>query len=389
MHVRVIAVAVLCASITPHATPADAGSRHAKSLSPIACTAGAMSVDSTPVLRIAIATLIDRPNRGVILDDHSIVVITENGHALVGFDSAGRQRWQQRISRAGSGGFSYFSDVLRNTSGQAVVWDHMLHRLSGLDGRGTRTDQRRLRPLPRMELPDGGRTPQHLTISGIMANGQVLATTSWDPRARDGVREDSVDLFRFDVGGTSHRLGRVLLAQQFSRTDPYHVRGKLPFGRVGLIAVSGSSWFYSDGSTFRIERHRIDGAVAGVLSTRHSRRPVNTEAIRRSRLRSLAMVDSALRSSMIRALAAMPYPDTMAAYSDLKVDAAGTLWARIAGPDWEGSTWDLYHPLNGWLMEVRLPPNLRVLDIGRERLLAYHESPGERTALHVYHVCRP
>jgi hypothetical protein len=347
-----------------------------------------VAVDTTPVLRIPFSPLLDRPNRGIVLADHSMLVISHNGQGMVGFDSTGRVRWRHRITPAGSGGFAYFSDLLRDADGRGMLWDHMLHRVSTLDAKGSRLSQRRLTSLPPVMLNDGSRTSQFLTLRGSFSNGTLLATTSSDAQADGEITWDSVDVYRFDVRGSRQVIGRVLLAQRFSRTAPYLVQGRVPFGRAGQLAVRGSSWYYTDGSAFRIERRGIDGRMNGVFTTDRERRPVNADAIRRSRIRALLAVDTTLRRSLYRALETMPYPDSMPAYTDLRFDATGLLWARIGQPEWEPGRWDLFHPARGFLVQVVIPPNLRVLDIGHTRLLAAFENPGAAYELHAYGLCR-
>ena len=350
--------------------------------------ANIVSVDSLPSLRIPIDNLIDRPNLGVLLGHHDVILITRNGRTLVGYDSTGRQRWREDITPGGSGGFAWFTSLLHETPRRVLMWDDASNRLTELDVNGGVHGRRGVDALPKVRIAGGARSRQLLTTLGRFQDGEIIAMTMFGPNGEDGLRYDSAKVVRIDRDGGVKVIGRVLLAQMYTWTAPHLVQGVLPFGRVGRLAVGGSSWYYTDGERFTIERRGRDGALLSTFGVPRARRPVDAEAIRLSRLRALADVDSAHKSSLIRALAWMPYPDTMAAYDDLRFDSSGMLWAKVSAPDWEVGFWDLFSPSGQRLGEVRLPPDLRVLDIIDDALLAYHSEPGGQNELQVYGLRR-
>lgn len=347
-----------------------------------------IQVDTTPWLRIPIAPLAEWPHRGLVTPDHGILLIIDNGRGMIAFDATGAERWSQRITPAGGGAFEWYSDLLRGPDGSALLWDALRDRLTTLNDAGQPRSAFRSTPLPRIKLPSGGRSPQPLMLHGRLTTGELVASNRADRSAEAFIRHDSIGMYRIDSRGRTAPIGRVLQRVRFSRGEPYLVQGTVPFGRTGRIAVTGTSWYYTDGSAFTIERRDARGALTGRFGAAHARRPVDGDAVRRSRLDMLAAVDSILKGSLVRALAAMPYPDSMPAYTDLLADAAGVVWAEVGAPAWEPHTWDLFAARGTPLGEVTLPAYVRVLDISHDALLAVHEVPGGATTLQLHRVGR-
>ncbi len=338
---------------------------------------GQVGVDPEPTLRIPIGHMHEMHHQAVLLADHSIVAIVRNAFDLVAFDSTGRSKWKRTLRPGGVGGFEAFTSVLHAATGQVTVWDNQLSRLTTLDVGNRDHGRRHVDRLPRHRTPGGGMGSQFLVIAGQMADRRLIAAIRERGFSEQGEQVDSTTAFLIDATGKHEPVARLLDQEVFLFRSSPMVSGNLPFGRAGRIVVGTSSWFYTDGSTFAIEQRHPDGRLMATFRADRTRRPVDAEAIRRSRLRAIAGADSVMKSSVIRALAWMPYPDSMPAYSDLQIDAEGVLWARVYTPDWEAGLWDLFDQHGRHLGEVSLPPGLRVLDIGDDALLAYQELPGE------------
>ncbi len=352
---------------------------------------GPITLDTVPTLRITIDPLPERPSLAVVTADHQIIAIASNGRVLIGYDAEGKESWRKSISSNESGGFRFFFSVLHGPRGRIDVWDHLQNRLTSMNATGHVRGQRRIKALPMVTIGGGGRSPQYLVMLGALANGDIIARTSFDPGASavSGVHEDSTEIVRVDAEGTPHVLRETLMAAQFRRSAPYLIQGIVPFGRVGSVGVGDAGWYFTDGTAFTIERRAPDGALLDTFGTPRSRRLVTGADIRTSRLRALADADSTLKPSMVSTLAWMPYPDSMPAYAGLHVDAHGWLWAEVFTPPWEAGHWELFDQAGTPLGTVALPPGLRILDIGEDVLLAYHAEPGGDAELRTYRLMRP
>jgi hypothetical protein len=78
-----------------------------------------------------------------------------------------------------------------------------------------------------------------------------------------------------------------------------------------------------------------------------------------------------------------PIPDSIAGYTDLRVDAAGNLWARhipVSGTDSAAFRYSVFDPRGRLIGDVAIPLALLVYDIGHDYVLGVHyDSLGVQT----------
>jgi hypothetical protein len=81
--------------------------------------------------------------------------------------------------------------------------------------------------------------------------------------------------------------------------------------------------------------------------------------------------DSVTLNRMTRMLGKREFPETLPAYNDLRVDSEGLIWVRAyVLPGVTTATWSIFDADGLLLAELDVPAALRVLDVGRNHLLA-------------------
>lgn len=204
-----------------------------------------------------------------------------------------------------------------------------------------------------------------------------------------GAESDSTTVFRISSHGKLKDIGRMFNTERF-RFDGGHyaVTGPVPFGRSGSFAVSGASWFYTDGSRFEIQQRAPSGRITALISMQRSREPVTPEAVHRFGAARLVRADPVLRRDDSLALAWMRFPTTKPAYTALKIDAARNLWARLWANDDEPATWDVFAPNGHFLGVIGVPPDLDVIEVGNDYLLARYTRVFGVEEVRVYRITR-
>jgi sugar lactone lactonase YvrE len=78
------------------------------------------------------------------------------------------------------------------------------------------------------------------------------------------------------------------------------------------------------------------------------------------------------RPSYRELVESMPDPSTRPAYSDLRVDSEGCVWAaehHSAAERGSATDWEVFAPEGEWLGSVRLPARFKTFEIGEDYVL--------------------
>lgn len=295
-----------------------------------------------------------------------IVVAHRNGRQLTGLDRSGEIAWTLEASPNPGSTFRAFTNLLFTHGTQVMVWDAQVGRFTIIDHAGRTVEHRRIRNPPDATIP-GGRARRFLTMHGQFDDGSHLATVRNNMYSLEGVQRDTTPIYRVTTDGELSELGRRFQAERYLYGGGrYAVFGDLPFGRHGSLAVAGSHWYYTDGARFEIEARDTEGRLRGILRSGRSRQGIELGDILRSRHLTLARANARLKPDVVKSLAWMPYPDSVPAYGDLKVDPHGNLWAAVWAPEWEPTDWDVFSPDLRRLGGVRTPAGFRLLAIGSD-----------------------
>lgn len=352
--------------------------------------AGPIRVDTLPVLRIPVGvdTPLGSPNQAAPLADRSVIYLNHFGRVLVRYDSTGRPKWQLEASPVGAVGFKSFFGIEQSTDGGFLVWDAMSSILTRFDQHGGRSRLMRAQKPPPTRV-SGVISREPLEFQGRFADGRLLTTVRKLGYWQTGAYPESTAVYLVSDKGKLSRITKVLVAERYNHdADKEGFFGDLPFGRHGRIAVLGSDWYYTDGSSFTIEHHRMGSKSVTHISRPGQRIPLDQQTIAAWRNRTLRDTEARLRSAKAKTLAWMPYPDSLPAYSDLLSDHHQSLWAQHGTPPGEPEHWTVFSSTGHHIADVTLPADLRVLDIGSDALLGYHFKKDGSGELLVYRIER-
>jgi hypothetical protein len=205
------------------------------------------------------------------------------------------------------------------------------------------------------------------------------------------VQRDTLEYVVLDRAGEARPLGRFPGPEMLSAGSPAGgllVR-PLPFGRQTLTAARGRRVYVATGDAHELAVYEPGSGLRGLIREDRPRVPVRPEDVRDYR-RTLVTLgaegDAALRRSQEEMLENAPYPAAMPAYTGLKVDPEGNLWAEepLRPGDARGSEWSVISGEGRVRGTVRMPPGLAVKEVGPDWVLGVHvdENEVEHVRLH-------
>lgn len=324
------------------------------------------------------ATALFRVAGATRLSDGGIAVANGGSSEIRIFDPAGRRVRTVGRRGAGPGEFQQIRWLQKGRGDSLLVYDAGLARISVLDPSGAF-----VRSL-RLDLAD---TDAPASPLGQLADG------TWLVRARAGARRehpegevfrDSSELLR--LGADGRRIGAagrvpddetVVLNEGSSGGMVFRMETAPPFGRQTLLRVAGDRWYVAEGATAEIRAYAPDGRLLRILRPPLSPPRVSAAHVERYRAGYLGMAGTPEGRREIEArLAKLRFPETMPPYGDLRVDAAGRLWAAdFALPDEERIQWTVFDPEGRMLGRVATPRGLLLLEIGRDHVLGLWRDP--------------
>jgi hypothetical protein len=160
-----------------------------------------------------------------------------------------------------------------------------------------------------------------------------------------------------------------------------------PFASLFAYAVSGNTLFYGNADRFEIASFDTSGRVSKLIRKLDPRRAVTEqmrEQYRTGRLNA-AGDDPQRRREVEDQLSAVPFPDSLPAFRQFKVDREGMLWVedyRLATA--AHSRWSVFDTTGRWLANVTVPAAWQIMEIGADYILtvATNELGVERVRLH-------
>lgn len=273
----------------------------------------------------------------------------------------------------GPGEFRFMSQIVHTATDSLLVWDVMGSRLTVLssDGAFVRTT-----PL---DPPDAD---SRATFGSAFADGSLLALVSSsagrEPPDNHGVLREERTLMR--ASSTGQPLDSLVTIQ---RAPTFVTKGsaegsammvyltRIPFATSGSWAVRGNTVLEGDGTTYEVRTRTHDGQLVEILRRAHRPAPVTDEieaAYRTERVERSE--DPAARRKAEATFAAMPLPETIAAFDDLEVDAQGNLWVRrVPLPGSDTFEFDVFDASGTPIATAVLPGDVIVFEIGDGYLL--------------------
>ena len=156
-----------------------------------------------------------------------------------------------------------------------------------------------------------------------------------------------------------------------------------PFGRRPVQAVHGTQFFFGSSDSYEIGCYEHTGELIRLIRLDKQNRPVTQQDLERFiELRLEGIDEGESRQEARQRLADMPVAETMPAYEDLAVDAAGNIWAQeYRLEDDTESEWIVFDGTGRMLGNVMMPAGLQVTEIGEDFVLGIW-----RDELDVQHV---
>lgn len=212
------------------------------------------------------------------LSDGTIVVADGFGPTLRLFTSNGHLTRLIGHKGDGPGDFQEIVRLQRLPGDTIVTWDRQSHRVTlfAPNGKLFGTTSIDLPAIVQKSSSGPGVSQPLVAGVGRFADGRGLAT-SGHSRSTSGTHlySDSLTVWLVGKGGAIERLGEHFAGESYvyQATSPPQVmiRGKLPFGPNGSIAVGPRSWYYSNGTDFEIQERSPAGVLLSVFRTRRRR----------------------------------------------------------------------------------------------------------------------
>jgi hypothetical protein len=320
---------------------------------------------------------------GVIrLDDGSVVVATGSLAELKFFDRKG-----EYVSTSGGAGFGHGTfrrlDGLQYLeTGEIAAYDEALRSISVYDATGAY-----LRDL--MVGYDARNNGAFRSIEGVFDDESVLIHQSRPPGERTGLKRSDEWFVRVPREGmpvtvTNAFPGEEIVYRTFSNSSDI---ARPPFGRALHVAVAPSRFYVGDDDQYAISAFSPQGTLLHVVRLEGVERPVTEDAIQEYMDTRIQPNRDLPRSVLEPPLRALISRKTMPAFSALRTDPDGFLWARdfeLALPGHQRERWNVFDPNGRYLGALTMPKGFALLTVGLDYIagVTTNEYGGERVGIY-------
>jgi hypothetical protein len=164
----------------------------------------------------------------------------------------------------------------------------------------------------------------------------------------------------------------------------------IPFARRPAASVRGDRFYVGSSDTYEIAGFDATGRLESIFRVLQPPPPVTSSEVDRLMQERVASLDDPSQAPAVRsALRDMPTPPTMPAYQSLVVDADGCLWVEgFQRPGVGLKSWTVFDEEGRPRTRLSLPADNRVLEIGRDYVMAVFEDPLGVEYLRLYGLTR-
>ena len=334
----------------------------------------------------------------VRLSDGRIAIAEQSTRSVKLFDARGR--FVRSIGRQGSGPgeFSSITRLALLPGDTIVAYDGLRGTLSVFDTTG------RLARTSRLVTGMGG-----LQLSGLLGNGTMVLTRGYNPMFSRASRLERDSISYVTARPGSEALDTLVTVPGtdiylFAGAD-FSSRNPLPFGRVSLIGVQQDRLAIATGDRWEVQIRGPDGKLRELHRVRHQPAQVTRDdivAYKRATLERMRGVrisatgggggppGSDWIARQERMLEVVPYPTTHAPYDSLLVAPGGELWVRTTGkPGADPRIWIALAQSGAALGTAAVPASLRLLQVGRDFVIAVRRDEDDVEHVGVYPLRRP
>ena len=332
---------------------------------------------------------------GVVrLDDGTIVVANASSAELKYFDRAGAYVMSAGGLGWDRGTFRVLGWIQALETGGLVAYDESLRSLSVFDTEGSY-----VRPL--LQGYDPRANGAFFTIVGVFEDESVLIHQSRlsgeASEMRDGpaVAQRSDDWFvrvpRFGVPATVTDAfpGAEIVRRRFVNGGDV---SQPPFGRSVHAAISPNRFYVGDDDRFAISAFSPEGALLHVIRLEGADRPITEKTIDDYMDLRIQPNRDLSRSVLEPPLRAMITHRTMPAFSALRSDVDGNLWARefdIALPADREERWHVFDPNGRYLGALEMPKAFSLMTVGPDYLAGVWKDRFGTERVRIYELKKP
>lgn len=405
--VVVMVVAFACCRIGHAQAPItrdSAGVAIVENLAPRWIVRAPRRLDMTPALTLGTAgggpeQQFGEVTDAVRLDNGDIVVADRKNYQLRIFDPAGHFIRTIGQRGEGPGDVQVLASIYPVGGNVILAWDQRASRLTwfGLDGTVRRTlnvDR------PPEQVSHGDRIGFDLFVVGVLANGGVMAyhrSGRIDPPV--GLDVDSIVMWHVDDTGRLHGATALRYGEPWLfRQGRLSIGDWRPFTTNSSVVGTPDGFWYTDGVEFEVRQYGADGVLRRVIRERRTPTPVmpaEVEAYKRAQIdeaKTEHLRDESSRAAIVSAnesaMSWLPFPARHAAFTALKVDPAGGIWAREDGDSTAVEHWDHFDRAGHLLGEVDFPAGLMVFEIGTDYVLGKVQDQDGVDNVKLYRIAR-
>jgi len=172
--------------------------------------------------------------------------------------------------------------------------------------------------------------------------------------------------------------GAEMFMQAQSGGGEIHVSAvSIPYGRSPAAHARGEILYVGSGDTYEILGFGPDGRLDRIIRVLQPPPPVTSQDVERFIEGEVAALEDPSRAPATRNLLNdIPTPATMPAYRAFTVDSEGFLWVEDFRRPWERlRNWTVFDGEGRPRTRLSLPSGNRLLDIGRDYVMAVFEDP--------------
>jgi hypothetical protein len=316
-----------------------------------------------------------------------LLIVDGGSRELRFFDSAGHLQYS--VGGRGEGPGEFQDPWLLGHVGtdSLFVWDMRLRRLQGLSSDG---EDPRLVRLGDWPFGAGWRAPPGIAGHQLLLAMRNILTPAYSQTA--GAKEDSVAFVWYDpVSSGLTPLDSLTYSGTFIHLRPGRppAGDAIPFSVVPTAVVSPNGAVVTSGQTPEIREYGFHSDLRSILRIDAAARPVTRIMVEAWTDQRVAN-SGASREALEPFLSELPFPDSLPAFQNLKVDADGFLWARVF--QWDPARpmeWVVFNPEGRALGSVETPVGLSVEWIGPEYVSGVWKDNLGVEYVHRYRIRRP
>lgn len=165
-----------------------------------------------------------------------------------------------------------------------------------------------------------------------------------------------------------------------------------PFARRTYHAIASERVYVGDNESYEIDAYTPAGELVNIIRRRVPPRPATQEDRERAVARYrgyMEQMPAERRPEMERWLAAVPYEETLQAFSGIWADRLGNLWARESASFNDAADWAVFTRDGSLTAGISLPARFVPLDAGRDYVLGVWRDELEVEYVRMYELRRP